>query len=464
MRLLRTGTLLGLGGLFAAAACQLANTRRDDGPWRYELTWDAARSTLRGTVSAPAGVQLELPDDGDAMPFVFDRSDEAATTNVRRWSLDLDVAAAAINDVDRLAARGRGFVGGLASLLWLPHDAPDEATFTLRVMPPPGQTFVCAADSIDAADAAAIDANVGDDGWRGTLGDLRAGPACAFGEIAVRHVEAAGVRITLAEPDPRSAAATAALDAHVRDCANAVAAWYGTFPVDRLLLLVVPTRGPMVGSGAARGFGGASIRLDAPRHLGAKQYARDWVLIHEMVHLAMPSLPPAHHWLEEGSATYLEPWIQLQAGRVRAADAWTAMLSEYAQGLAEPAAGGLDDDSSWGRTYYGGALFCLLADLRIRERTHGARSLRDAMRALPAAGANLRTESGIDAVLALGDAATGTTVLRELYEAMGRQPMALDLDALWRELGVRLVDGRAVFDDAAPRALLRAALFAAAAR
>jgi hypothetical protein len=34
-----------------------------------------------------------------------------------------------------------------------------------------------------------------------------------------------------------------------------------------------------------------------------------------------------------------------------------------------PGDGGLDDTDSWGRTYWGGALFCLLADVRFRERT-----------------------------------------------------------------------------------------------
>ncbi len=448
MRVLRTVTLLALVGMLAIVACRAASPRREAEPWLFQLTWDEAATTLRGELSAPAGVRLAPARADDARPLRF----VAANERTRRWTLDLRAAASAIDDVDLLAARGSGFVGTLTSLLWLPDEAPDDAAFALRVTPPDGHTFVCASKGD------------GSDRYRGELADLRAGPACAFGAIAVRRFTVAGVDITVAEPDPRREAAMQSLDAHVRECAEAVAKWYGAFPVDRLLLLVLPTRGPLVGSGAARGFGGASIRLDAPHHLGAKQYARDWVLIHEMVHLAMPSLPAAHHWLEEGSATYLEPWIQLQAGRVRAVDVWTALLSDYEQGLAEPAAGGLDGDDSWGRTYYGGALFCLLADLRIRERTHGARSLRDAMRALPAAGANLLTTSPIEDVLARGDAATGTNVLRELYDAMGRRPLAVDLPALWRELGVRLVDGRAVFDDAAPRAWLRSSLFVADAR
>ncbi len=453
MRCLRTVLVLGVGGVLVAVGCHAANRRLDAERWHATLTWDAARTTLRGELSAPAGRHFAFPRADDTSPFVFADASAAATEPIQtlRWSLDLREAVAKLDDADLLAARGRGFVGALPSLLWLPDDAPDDAKFSLRVEAPAGQAFVCASGDDDGS-------------WHGSLGDLRAGPACAFGDLAVRHLRIAGARVTVAEPEARTATAATALDAHVLECAAAVASYYGAFPVDRLLLLVLPAHGNTIANGSARGYGGASIRLFVPRHLGAEQFAQDWVLIHEMVHLAMPSLPPAHHWLEEGAATYLEPHIQVQAGRVRAEDVWTAMLTEYEQGLAAQGAGGLDDDASWGRTYYGGALFCLLADLRIRERTNGVRSLRDALRALPAAGANLRTESSIEAVLARADAATGTTVLRELYEAMGRQPMAVDLPTLWRELGVQIVDGRAVFDDTAPRARLRSALLPARAR
>ena len=53
-----------------------------------------------------------------------------------------------------------------------------------------------------------------------------------------------------------------------------------------------------------------------------------------------------------------------------------------------PAAGdrGLDYTPTWGRTYWGGALFCLLADIDIRKRTSNRFGLQDALRAIVAAG------------------------------------------------------------------------------
>ena len=46
---------------------------------------------------------------------------------------------------------------------------------------------------------------------------------------------------------------------------------------------------------------------------------------------------------------------------------------------------GLDNTHTWGRTYWGGAMFCLLADVEIRRRTHNRRGLQDAGVHRPAA-------------------------------------------------------------------------------
>ena len=61
-------------------------------------------------------------------------------------------------------------------------------------------------------------------------------------------------------------------------------------------------------------------------------------------------------------------------------------------------------------------------------------------------------------VLEIGDAATGTTVMRELHDELGRANGPVDLDALFRRLGVRAVHGVATFDDRAPLAAVRDAI------
>ena len=54
----------------------------------------------------------------------------------------------------------------------------------------------------------------------------------------------------------------------------------------------------------------------------------------------------------------------------------------------------------------------------------------------------------------------GQTSLSDLYAEMKDQPMPVNLDALWRELGVvqRPGGGAVQFDDTAPAAALRRAI------
>jgi predicted metalloprotease with PDZ domain len=99
-----------------------------------------------------------------------------------------------------------------------------------------------------------------------------------------------------------------------------------------------------------------------------------------------------------------------------------------------------------------------LADVEIRERTKNARSLDDALRAVARAGGTVRSHWELDALMAYGDAATGIPILREMARAWGFRPIAVDLRALWKRLGVTLYRDSVVFDDTAPLAAVRRAI------
>ncbi len=119
---------------------------------------------------------------------------------------------------------------------------------------------------------------------------------------------------------------------------------------------------------------------------------------------------------------------------------------------------GLDNTHTWGRTYWGGALFCLLADMEIYRRTHNRKGLEDALRGILLAGGNITQDWELEKALSPGDRATGVPVLLELYEKMKDKPVVVDLDALWTQLGIERQDNRAVFDDLAPLAAVRKAI------
>jgi predicted metalloprotease with PDZ domain len=119
---------------------------------------------------------------------------------------------------------------------------------------------------------------------------------------------------------------------------------------------------------------------------------------------------------------------------------------------------GLDRTHTWGRTYWGGALFCLLADVEIRKTTKNRFGLRDAMSAVLRGSGGVSFEWPIERVLKTGDEATGTTVLQDLYSQMKDKPLSPDLNDLWKQLGIRQRgDGVELVDDA-PLAATREAI------
>lgn len=252
-----------------------------------------------------------------------------------------------------------------------------------------------------------------------------------------------------------------ALLAWIEQCAKAVAAFYGALPDPKARLLVVPTHGRGVRSGRTFGYPGAASRIELGRDTSATDLARDWVLVHELVHHAFPMMHDRHHWIEEGLATYVEPLARAQAGHLDEESVWRDLVQGLPHGLPRPGDQGLDNTPTWGRTYWGGALFCLLADIEIRSRTGNTKGLQDALRAIVADGGRISRTWSIERALGVGDRATGVPVLTELYAQMKDRPVAVDLEALWRQLGVRLEDGQIRFDDQAPMAAIRRAITAA---
>jgi hypothetical protein len=128
------------------------------------------------------------------------------------------------------------------------------------------------------------------------------------------------------------------------------------------------------------------------------------------------------------------------------------------RGLPEPGDRGLDHTHTWGRTYWGGAMFCLLADVDIRRRTELRFGLQHALRAILSESGGLAADWPIERVLRTGDAAVGTRTLEDLYAQMRDKPVTPDLVALWRELGVLPAGNSVKLVDDAPLAPLRHAI------
>jgi hypothetical protein len=270
------------------------------------------------------------------------------------------------------------------------------------------------------------------------------------------NVEGGRLRVELGSGD--FSAGSGVILTWVERSARIVAAYYDGFPQPQASIELRPMSGTGVQGGTTYGAPSPLIRVRLGREVTAAQLENDWVMVHEMTHLALPDVGEQHAWLSEGLATYIEGIERVQAGNRTEEDVWTEELRSMPRGLPQSGDAGLDRTHTWGRTYWGGAMFCLIADVDIRQRTHNLRGLQDAVRAIVRASGGLRAEWPIERVLATGDAAVGTTSLEDLYARMKDSAYAPDLTALWRSLGVE-ADGDSVrLSDSAPLAGVRHAI------
>jgi hypothetical protein len=241
----------------------------------------------------------------------------------------------------------------------------------------------------------------------------------------------------------------------VEQCARAVSGYFGRYPVDKARVRISTSDRHGVSNGKSFGGRGVMCRVAVNPHATEADLQDDWILTHEMVHFGFPSVPEQHHWIEEGTATYVEPIARARAGNLSVERVWSDMIRDMHQGLPESGDRGLDNTHTWGRTYWGGALFCLLADVEIRKRTANQKGLEDALRAINRAGGTIDVDWPLARALETGDRATGGNTLAGLYEKMRAAPMAVDLPDLWKQLGVERRGPSAVFDDQAPLAAVR---------
>lgn len=240
--------------------------------------------------------------------------------------------------------------------------------------------------------------------------------------------------------------------------AEAVQSYYGRFPVPEVYIHIVVSEGAGVRGGQTFSGELPLIRIRVGRNSSeADLLQKDWVMVHEMVHLAFPWMNLRNNWMAEGLAVYVESIARVHAGHLTPARIWGDFMRMMPRGLPAPGDGGFDVTVNWGRTYWGGAIYCLMADVAIRQQTENRLGLLHALRAINA-GRDFRREWDFMETLEVGDAATATNVLITQYQAMRLEAVSPNLDALWSDLGLR-VDGDTVeFDDDAPLAAIRRAI------
>ena len=282
--------------------------------------------------------------------------------------------------------------------------------------------------------------------------------ARAADESATRTIEAEGASVRVDFDSTDFKHGSAAVVEWIEHSMKTVARYYGQFPAKQLRIRVLTGSGSRVRGGTTYGTAVPFIRLQLGREVTVEEMHDDWVLVHEMVHLALPEVGDDHVWLTEGLSTYVEGIARVHVGDLPAERVWAEQVRSMPNGLPRAGDQGLDNTHTWGRTYWGGALFCLLADVEIRKKTGNRFGLRDAMRAVLRASGGVAFEMPIERIMKIGDEATGTTVMQDLYAQMKDRAVSPDLPTLWKQLGIRQRGDSVELQDDAPLAATRKAI------
>jgi len=255
---------------------------------------------------------------------------------------------------------------------------------------------------------------------------------------------------------PRSKLPKPAVLAWLNQARQAVSSYYGKFPVEGLQVIISDEAGDSVGF-ATTGFEDGHPLIEVPigTAIDIDTFKTSWTATHEMVHLAFPLVAKQDKWVAEGMATYIEPLARLQVGQVTRQAVWNDMLKYLPEGLSRAGDKGFRGNTDWGQTYWGGALYCLLADIEIRKQTENKLGFRDAMRGIVKAGATIHSDYSAEQALGFGDKTLGLKILQPLYKRMSEQPVIVDPVALLRQLGIRKQGNSVTFDESAPLAAVR---------
>lgn len=480
--------------MLAMTACYRPPTdARQHGSWSYEVEAPANGSrvvTVEATFEGARTERLALPKD--SVPFVRDmkvRTGDGASfrtvplcdeewfersCNWRctvRYQVDLgELARACGDEVD--CARRVGDATLAPALSWLVHPMPRaDVPVTVRVRVPAGADFATGMNPTDETNTRfafrSFDLDEGSFTAFGPMRRSRIDPPGRGGDKARLDVVLVGTK-PYAMPD-------ASLRSWIEEAATVTVPLFGRFPVDRATLFVVPAKGEdEVVFGKVLSLAGASVVLVVGDKMQEEARHKDWVLVHELFHLGFPTFRGEGRWLGEGLATYYEPILRARAG-------WTTDLEVFRQFARNMPRGqpsnvatkngaaigskdakpnvvtglglGLAQRDDLDAIYWGGALFCLAADVRIRETTHGKKSLDDVLRALVERGADATRVWTVRDVVRLADATTGTKVFSEMHDRYAARGEQIDLGALLQSLGVSR-DGHDP-DDSKPLAWIR---------
>ncbi len=366
------------------------------------------------------------------------------------YTIDLsELSRRAGGDFDYALQSGASFLAPMSSVLLVPQPLGTETPVEVRVR---------AAPSVDVAVGLARSSGR-DDSFRLMAHEIPVATYFAFGRLEQRRLELAEGVVELTRLDGQLERTTDELAEWVAVSARAVASFYGRFPVPRASVLVLPRpERDAVVFGKVLPESEPAIALLVGEHAARSALYADWILVHELFHLGFPSFFEEGKWLDEGLATYYEPIIRVRAGLYAEVELWDELEKSMPQGLPDFTEGGLAHASDFRGVYWGGAIACLVVDVRARQERLD-RGLEAGLRALRDAGGTANEVWSLSDAVTLIDRSFDAPHLGRVVEEHGARGRAFDLSGLFRELGVtRDARGKIAISDDAPLAAVRRAI------
>ncbi|HYE00466.1 MAG TPA: hypothetical protein VEH84_13860, partial [Alphaproteobacteria bacterium] len=285
----------------------------------------------------------------------------------------------------------------------------------------------------------------------------------AFGRFDRRRIAMPGTdgglaAIDLVQLDGRTALGPERIATWVGRAGEAMARYFGGYPAERSLIVILPRAGrDGVPFGRVIPGGGITMMVQVGERADRDALLNDWVLVHEMVHTAMPFLSDNGSWLMEGLATYVEPIVRARAGWITPEAVWAEFARGMPRGLEAMTRLGMRR-AGFGAIYWGGALFALITDMEMRKRSDGQRGLEDCLRAVRRDGGTGDKRWTAAEFVAACDRAVGGTVMADRVQMYYMDGGPVDLDRLWADLGVVRQGDRFTLRGDAPLARIREAI------
>ena len=464
----RAGWLLSL--CLAGFACQpalLVAPERAEGPGgsaHYHVRVDESLTAMWVRVCfGGEPPRAMLPMDPAAVPLLVDAYDSEGETIPHGEAIPLenfgpgdcvhyevDLESASRDSRDALRRRGDMLV--VQQLwLWAPSERPDTASFGVTFELPRGMF-------------ASVPWPREGDGYSLPASTFQLEGNTVFSFVEPLQFERADVAIEIAVLPGELSVDGDSLETWIGSAVDAVAGLYGTFPAERLHIVIVPA-GPglsPVAFGLVRRGGGASVMLLVHEDASEDGLVGDWTAVHEFSHLALPRMKREDAWLSEGIATYYQEVLRARAGIQTEKEAWRRILDGFQRGRRVGTDRMLADESrdmretgAFRRVYWSGTAFALEADVLLRKE---AGLSMDQMISRSQGAWPRRTVWQGSAAMHRFDRLSGRGLLVPLFERYARLRKFPDVGSLLKQLGIEGDSRSVTLDDDVPLAHLRQAI------